>query len=106
MDTRRASILPRRNAQISGEGFTELALVAESRFQSDFAEAAETFDDRHAFIQFDGKHSRNEERFLLVGRSYQGRLLMTVLTVRASLVRIISSRRASRREARGYEERV
>jgi len=72
----------------------------------DFAEAAETFDDRHAFIQFDGKHSRNEERFLLVGRSYQGRLLMTVLTVRASLVRIISSRRASRREARGYEERV
>jgi len=72
----------------------------------DFTEAEETFDDGHAFVQFDARHSEAEDRFFILGKTGRGRLLMTVFTQRGSKVRIISSRRASRREARGYEERI
>jgi uncharacterized protein len=71
-----------------------------------FTEAEETFDDRHAFVQFDARHSEAEDRFFILGKTGRGRLLMTVFTQREPKVRIISSRRASRREARGYEERI
>ena len=72
----------------------------------DFTEADETFEDRHGFVQFDARHSKVEDRFFILGKTRKGRLLMTVFTQRGSKVRIISSRRASRREARGYEERI
>jgi uncharacterized DUF497 family protein len=72
----------------------------------DFTEAEETFDDGHAFVQFDARHSEAEDRFFILGKTGRGRLLMTVFTQRGSKVRIISSRRATRREARGYEERI
>jgi hypothetical protein len=72
----------------------------------DFKETRETFADRHAFVQFDGRHSVTEERFSLLGRTAAGQLLMTVFTSRGAKIRIISSRRASRRETIGYEERI
>jgi uncharacterized protein len=72
----------------------------------DFREARETFADRHAFVLFDGRHSVTEERFFLLGKTAAGQLLMTVFTSRSARIRIISSRRASRREAIGYEERI
>jgi uncharacterized DUF497 family protein len=61
---------------------------------------------RHAFFQFDGRHSLAEERFFLLGKTRTGQLLMTVFTWRGVKIRIISSRRASRLEATGYEERI
>jgi uncharacterized DUF497 family protein len=72
----------------------------------DFAEAAHTFEDRHAFFEFDGRHSLSEDRFFLLGRTRSGQLLMTVFTWRGTKIRIISSRRASRQEASNYEERI
>jgi uncharacterized DUF497 family protein len=72
----------------------------------DFTEADETFEDRHGFVQFDARHSEAEDRFFILGKTSRGRLLITVFTLRWSKVRIISSRRASRREARRYEERI
>ena len=72
----------------------------------DFTEVEDTFEDRHAFVQFDARHSDAEDRFFILGKTGRGRLLITVFTQRGSKVRIISSRRASRREARGYEERI
>ena len=72
----------------------------------DFVEAEEVFDDRSALVEFDNKHSLAEERFRILGRTRSGRLLLTVFTPRGSKIRIISSRRASRREAKGYEEGI
>jgi len=72
----------------------------------DFTGVEETFEDQHAFVQFDARHSKAEDRFFILGKTGRGRLLITVFTQRGSKVRIISSRRASRREARGYEERI
>ena len=72
----------------------------------DFIEVEETFEDPHAFVQFDPKHSEAEAGFFILGKTGRGRLLMTVFTERGAKLRIISSRRASRREARGYEERI
>jgi uncharacterized protein len=71
----------------------------------DFREARETFADRHAFVLFDGRPSLTEERFFL-GKTAAGQLLMTVFTWRSARIRIISSPRASRREATDYEERI
>jgi uncharacterized DUF497 family protein len=72
----------------------------------DFKETREAFADRHALVQFDGRHSLAEERFFLLGKTVAGQLLMTIFTSRAAKIRIISSRRASRREVIGYEERI
>ena len=72
----------------------------------DFVEAEEVFDDQRALVEFDEKHSLAEERFRILGKTRSGRLLLTVFTPRGSKIRIISSRRASRREAKGYEEGI
>jgi hypothetical protein len=52
----------------------------------------------------DPLHSENEERFVLIGRSVQGRLLVIVHTDRGERVRIISARLATKRERLRYEE--
>jgi uncharacterized DUF497 family protein len=72
----------------------------------DFRNAREAFADRYALVQFDERHSLAEERFFLLSKTATGQLLMTVFTSRGTRIRIISSRQASRREARGYEERI
>jgi hypothetical protein len=72
----------------------------------DFTEAEKTFEDRHAFVQFDRRHSKAEDRFFILGKTRTGRLLLTVFTWRGINVRIISSHRASRQETIGYEERI
>ena len=81
----------------------------ERKFRShgvDFVEAEEAFDDRRALVEFDAKHSLAEERFRILGKTRSGRVLLTVFTPRGSKIRIISSRRASRLEAKGYEEGI
>lgn len=72
----------------------------------DFHEAATSFFDPLALLRPDVEHSRSEERFVLLGRSLRGRMLVTVFTERTDNFRIISSRRATRREVRQYEEGI
>jgi len=45
-----------------------------------------------------------EERFVLVGRSGRGRLLIVSHAERSDLIRLISARLATRRERKTYEE--
>ena len=52
----------------------------------------------------DPLHSENEERFVLIGRSIQGRLLIIVHTNRGERIRIISARQATKKERFKYEE--
>ncbi|WP_084591041.1 BrnT family toxin [Desulfonatronovibrio magnus] len=46
----------------------------------------------------------SEERFVLIGRSIQGRLMVIVHTDRGERIRIISSRLATNNEKGRYEE--
>lgn len=68
-------------------------------------EAAKTvFFDDFAVQFFDEEHSVNEERFLLLGMSSEARLLLVCHCERegGDVVRIISARRATEREAQHY----
>lgn len=71
-----------------------------------FDEATTAFDD-DLFLAFaDPDHSDAENRLILVGRSNEGRLLVVSFTERAEDIRLISARRATRRERKVYEEGV
>jgi uncharacterized DUF497 family protein len=71
-----------------------------------FEEAITAFDDPFALVAMDTRHSTpNEERTWLIGAADVG-VLVIIYTIREAgeVLRIISARRASRRERRRYEE--
>ena len=69
-----------------------------------FEEASSVFGDALAITFDDPDHSEGESRLLTFGLSEQGRLLVVSHTERRGVVRIISSRRATRAERKIYEE--
>ena len=69
-----------------------------------FEEASTIFGDERSLTIDDPVHSQSEARLITLGRSHDGRLLVVVHTERGNNIRIISARRASRREKRTYEE--
>lgn len=69
-----------------------------------FGEAATVLGDPSSLTITDPAHSQEEERFISLGKSEAGRLLVVVFTERGDSMRIISARRASRRERLTYEE--
>ena len=70
-----------------------------------FADALAVFADPLGRFLGDKDHSVNEERFILLGRSSAGSLLAVMFTDRGTdRIRIISARRATRRERRQYEQ--
>jgi uncharacterized protein len=73
-----------------------------------FEEAQTAFVDPHARFFADVEHSQDEERITLLGVSAAARLLVVVHCYRESdsIVRIISARRATKRETAIYEERI
>jgi uncharacterized DUF497 family protein len=69
-----------------------------------FEEARTVFADEHGLVLDDPDHSAEEERFVLLGLSSGLRILMVSHCVReeGDLIRIISSRRATRNEQAAY----
>jgi len=71
-----------------------------------FEEAATVFGDPDALDGPDLSHSEKELRFLRLGRAVPGRVLIVAYTVRRrddeESIRIISARRASRKERAAY----
>ena len=70
----------------------------------DFEDALTAFNDPLSLTVLDPDHSQGEERFLLVGHSKAGRLLVIAHTVRDNEIRLINARAATRRERQKYEE--
>lgn len=68
-----------------------------------FEEAALAFIDEYALLIDDPDHSDVEDRFILLGRSLYG-ILVVCHCYRADAIRIISARKASARERRAYLE--
>jgi len=69
-----------------------------------FEEALTAFYDLLSSTIPDLTHSVEESRFLLIGMSAKGRLLVVVHIYCGEIVRIISARVATKRERRTYEE--
>jgi len=68
-----------------------------------FDEASTVFGDPLGLLMPDPDHSEEEERYLLLGVSTQQRLLVVAFAERPPRTRLISARRATRRERRRYE---
>ena len=68
-----------------------------------FAEAATVFGDPLSDTFDDPDHSAAEQRFLIIGTSEQGRMLIVAHTDDSAVVRIISAREPTRRERKSYE---
>jgi uncharacterized DUF497 family protein len=69
-----------------------------------FSEAMTVFADPLSLTGCDPQHSDEEDRFLTMGQSVDGRLVVVSHTDRDDAVRIISARRATRRERKDYED--
>jgi uncharacterized protein len=70
----------------------------------DFREAATVFDDPLSTTFPDSDHSTSEQRFLTIGLSAPGRMLVVAHTEQGQTIRIISARAVTRRERKFYEE--
>mgnify|MGYP001204875365 CR=1 FL=1 len=68
-----------------------------------FNEAKTVFDDEFSITINDSAHSTDEERFIDIGRSDMGRILVVVYTERGNNIRIISARKPTPTERRKYE---
>jgi hypothetical protein len=69
-----------------------------------FKEAATAFGDPLSVTIPDPDHSLAEERFILIGRTRGSRLVVVAHQERGDDIRLISARRATRRERLTYEE--
>lgn len=69
-----------------------------------FDEASTAFKDTLSFTIYDPLHSEDENRLVLIGNSHRNRLLVVVHTERDDRVRIISARKAKKKERQHYEE--
>ena len=69
-----------------------------------FEEASTVFGDPLSLTIPDPAHSQREARLIVLGHSHQRKLLVVVHTERGDNIRVISARRASRRERKSYEE--
>lgn len=72
-----------------------------------FEEAQTVFVDENALLIHDPDHSGEEDRFILLGLSAKFRLLAVCHCYRKSdeVIRIISARKATRKEQKHYWER-
>jgi hypothetical protein len=69
-----------------------------------FDEATTVFRDTLSITIVDPDHSDSEDRFIDIGMSHRGQLLVVSYTERKDKIRIISARRATRTERKSYEE--
>ena len=69
-----------------------------------FDEAVTVFYDDNALVIEDIDHSKSEERFIILGRSMKMRLVVVCHCFRESdnLIRIISARKANKKEKEQY----
>ena len=69
-----------------------------------FEEAETVFDDPLSITISDPGHSKFERRFLDLGQSENGRIIVVSYTQRRKSTRLISARLATRAERHKYEE--
>ena len=80
------------------------AIANQAKHGVDFEEASTVFEDAWARVIDDPDHSQEEQRFIILGLSLRARILVVFHCLRqeGNAIRIISARRATRREAEQY----
>jgi len=80
------------------------ALQNKQKHGISFAEAQTVFKDANARLSYDPDHSQNEDRYVLLGVSTVLRMLIVCHVYRQNdeLIRIISDRKATKREQQQY----
>jgi uncharacterized DUF497 family protein len=76
-----------------------------SKYGVSFFEAATVFRDRLGLLKRDIANSDEEDRFVLIGTSFELRMVAVAHVERGTRLRIISARAATPRERREYERR-
>jgi uncharacterized DUF497 family protein len=71
-----------------------------------FVEAGTIFYDPLGITIFDPQHSDQEDRYITIGVSTAGRVLMVAHTDRDERIRIITARELTRRERKDYEDEI
>jgi uncharacterized protein len=82
----------------------EKALSNERKHGVGFLEAMTVFADSFALTGYDLDHSDDEDRYITMGYSEDGRLLIICHTDRGDVIRLISARVATRAEKKDYED--
>lgn len=73
-----------------------------------FDEAKSVFYDENALLEYDNLHSEYEDRFRILGKSCNQNILLVVHCLRENetVIRIISSRKATANEKTEYERSI
>ncbi len=74
------------------------------RHKISFEEASTVFGDPLSRTIDDPLHSDDEDRYVIIGQSVQGRFVVVVHMMRGDNIRIISARVATPNERKKYEE--
>jgi uncharacterized DUF497 family protein len=83
---------------------TEKANRNVKKHRVSFEEAATVFDDPKFITFVDDEHSIDEERYITLGLSSRGRFLMLAHADRGDRIRIVSARRATKKEEQFYAD--
>jgi len=86
----------------------EKNIINHSKHKVWFEEAQTVWADEMADEFYDSEHSEGEERFIRVGHSTNARVLLVVFCERDSseTIRIISARKATKKERNDYEKGI
>jgi uncharacterized DUF497 family protein len=104
--------VPRRSGQIAGIYTGGVIFTWDARKNAtnikkhgiEFRQAATAFYDPLSTTFPDDSHSAEEQRFVTIGASTRGSILVIAHTEEGDMIRIISARQATPRERRFYEE--
>lgn len=72
----------------------------------DDRECEEVFFDKNKIVYKDKLHSETEDRFILLGKTKNNRLLYLVFTCRGKKIRVISARDINKKEVHIYEKKT
>lgn len=90
--------------ELTFEWDEEKAQANLNKHKVSFEEAKTVFNDPFLVTFPDPHHSNSEQRYLNIGYSSKGRVLVVVHTEQGTSIRIISCRKATVGERRAYEE--
>ena len=84
------------------------AVANQQKHKVSFNEAVSSFYDENALVIQDPDHSDEEERFLLLGLSRKLRVLIVCHCYRENeeIIRLISARKANKKEQSQYENQL
>ncbi len=80
------------------------AVINQEKHEVSFTDAASVFRDALSMTYPDTDHSDEEDRFLILGSSSSGSILVVSHTFRGETIRIISARNATKKERSFYEQ--